>query len=32
LVEKLQNLNAEPEIRASVKTKEILIVKGFRPV
>ena len=32
LVEKLQNPITEPEIRASVKTKEIHIVKGFRPV
>ena len=32
LVEKLQNLITKPEIRASVKTKEILVVKEFRPV
>ena len=32
LVEKLHNLITEPEIRTSVKTKEILVVKGFRPV
>ena len=32
LVEKIHNLITEPETRASVKTKEILIVKGFRPV
>ena len=30
LVEKLHNLITKPEIRASVKTKEILGVKGFR--
>ena len=32
LVEKLQDLITKPEIRASVKTKEILVVKKFRPV